>query len=87
MSNLITTSIAMVGAARPGARIGAMVAPLPSALLGQMARQWAYVGLRDGLQATFTTVQTREPSPLPNTEQRRIRTAGATYGGAQALLG
>ncbi len=87
VSNLITTSIAMVGAARPGARIGAMVAPLPSALLGQMARQWAYVGLRDGLQATFTTVQTREPSPLPNIEQRRMRTAGATYGGAQALLG
>lgn len=87
LSNLITTSIAMVGAARPGGRIGAMVAPLPSALLGQMVRQWAYVGLRDGLQATFTTVQTREPSPLPSTEQRRMRTAGATYGGVQALLG
>lgn len=87
LSNLITSSIAMVGAARPGGRIGAMVAPLPSALLGQMARQWAYVGLRDGLQATFTTVQTTRPSPLPNTEQRRMRTAGATYGGAQSLLG
>jgi hypothetical protein len=87
LSNLITTSIAMVGAARPGGRIGAMAAPLPSALLGQMARQWAYVGLRDGLQATFTTVQTREPSPLPNTQQQRMRTAAATYGGVQALLG
>jgi hypothetical protein len=86
-ANLITTSIAMAGAARPGARIGAMVAPLPSALLGQMAKQWVYVGLRDGLQATFSTVRPREPSPLPNTEQRRMRTAGATYGGAQSLLG
>ena len=87
LSNLITTSIAMVGATRPGGRIGAMVAPMPSALLGQMARQWAYVGLRDGLQATFTTVQTSRPATLPNIEQRRMRTAGATYGGAQSLLG
>ncbi len=87
LSNLITTSIAMVSAARPGGRIGAMVAPMPSVLLGQMARQWAYVGLRDGLQATFTTVQTSRPATLPNIEQRRMRTAGATYGGAQSLLG
>lgn len=87
LSNLITTSVAMVGAARPGGRIGAMAAPMPSVLLGQMARQWAYVGLRDGLQATFTSVQTSRPSPLPNIEQRRMRIAGATYGGAQAMLG
>lgn len=87
VSNLITTSMAMVGAARPGGRIGAMAAPVPSVLLGQMARQWVYVGLRDGLQATFTSVQTSRPSPLPNTEQQRMRTAAATYGGAQSLLG
>jgi len=36
LSNLITTSIAMVGAVRPGGRIGAMVAPMPSALLGHV---------------------------------------------------
>lgn len=87
VSNLITTSMAMVGAARPGGRIGAMAVPVPSALLGQMARQWVYVGLRDGLQATFTSVQPRQPSPLPNIEQRRMRTAAATYGGVQSLLG
>lgn len=87
VSNLITSAIALAGAARPGGRIGAMAAPLPSALLGQMARQWAYVGVRDGLQATFSLVQPRQPSPLPNLEQQRMRTAAATYGGAQALLG
>ena len=86
LSNLLTSSIAVAGAIRPGGRIGAMAMPVPSALLGQMARQWPYVGVRDGLQATFTLVQPGRPSPLPNTDQQRMRTAGATFGGVQALL-
>jgi hypothetical protein len=87
VSNLLTSAVALAGAARPGGRIGAMPAPLPSALLGQMARQWVYVGVRDGLQSTFSLVQPRKASPLPNIEQQRMRTAAATYGGAQAMLG
>lgn len=86
VSNLITSAIALAGAARPGGRIGAMAAPLPSMLLGQMAKQWVYVSMRDSLQATFSLVQPRQPSPLPNIEQQRLRTAGATYGGVQTLL-